>query len=190
MSNYPNTGKGLKNMFIASVGSLVCIVLSIIPFTTTISSAGTLLFLVLSLVGLWTVGKDLAECKKAFWLTLVALICDAIANALKAGSLAVVAMIFSLVGLAATFGVTYYVCHSVGAALRTLGHEDIAKTGDKTVTVVLWTTVASIVCSILCVIPALAAVGTVALLLVIIAGVVGTVFYMIFLNKAYKVFGA
>lgn len=193
MSNYPNSGKGLKNMFIASVGAIVCAVCMIIPIVNIIAGIAALVFSIVSLIGLWTVGKDIAECKTAFWFTIGASVVNAIANGvnnMSAAGTSVGGTLLSVVGSALSLAVSYYVCTSVPAALRTFGAEEAATAGDKAWKIMLWTTVASIVASILCLIPVLNIIGAVLAIIAGIAALVGTIFYMIFLNKAYKAFGA
>lgn len=193
MSNYPNSGKGLKNMFIASVGGLVCVVLLVIPIVNIIAAIAVLVLTILSLIGLWNVGKDIAECKKAFqfsmWAGVLNVIANGVDNASATGT-SVIGTLFSIAGSALSLAVTYYVCTSVASALRSFGAEEAAASGDKAWKIVLWTTIASIVASILCLIPILNIIGALLAVIAAIASVVGMVFYMIFLNKAYKAFGA
>ena len=151
-----------------------------------------LVFSIISLIGLWTVGKDIAECKTAFWFTIGASVVNAIAsgvNNMSAAGTSVGGTLLGVVGSALSLAVSYYVCTSVPAALRTFGAEEAATAGDKAWKIVLWTTVASIVASILCLIPVLNIIGALLAIIAGIAALVGTIFYMIFLNKAYKAFG-
>ena len=193
MSNYPNAGQGLKNMFIASIGAIVCAVLLVIPFVNIIAVVAALVFTILSLVGLWTVGKDITECKMAFWFTILSSVLSGIANVANnasASGTSVIGTLLSVAGSALSLAVTYYVCTSVASALRTFGAEETAASGDKAWKIMLWTTIASVVASILCLVPILNIIGALLAVIAAIAGVVGLVFYMIFLNKAYKAFGA
>lgn len=193
MSNYPNSGKGLKNMFIASVGAIVCAVLLVIPLVNIVAAVAALIFTILSLIGLWTVGKDIAECKMAFWFTILSSVLSGIANVVNDASAtgtSIIGTLLSVAGSALSLAVTYYVCTSVASALRSFGAEEAAVSGDKAWKIVLWTTIASIVATILCLIPILNIIGALLAVIAAIASVVGLVFYMIFLNKAYKAFGA
>ncbi len=190
MSNYPNSGKGLKNMFIASVGTIVCTVLFVIPIVNIIAAVAAMVFTILSLVGLWTVGKDIAECKKAFWFTILSSVLSGIANGVSTSGTSVIGTLLSVAGSALSLAVTYYVCTSVASALRSFGAEEAAVSGEKAWKIVLWTTIVSIVASVLCLIPILNIIGAVLAIVAAIAAIVGLVFYMIFLNKAYKAFGA
>ena len=193
MSNYPNSGKGLKNMFIASVGAIVCAVLLVIPLVNIVAAVAALIFTILSLIGLWTVGKDIAECKMAFWFTILSSVLSGIANVVNDASAtgtSIIGTLLSVAGSALSLAVTYYVCTSVASALRSFGAEEAAVSGDKAWKIVLWTTIASIVASILCLIPILNIIGVLLAVIATIASIVGLVFYMIFLNKAYKAFGA
>ena len=195
MSNYLKAGKGLKNMFIATVGAIICQVLLVIPFpfVNSIAMVATMVFTILNLMGLWTVGEDIAECKKAFWFTILGWVVNSIANAannLSATGTSVIGTLFSIGGSALSLAVTYYVCISAASALRSFGAEEAAASGDRAWEIALWTTIASIVASVLCLIPILNIIGALLAVIATIAALVGMVFYMIFLNKAYKAFGA
>lgn len=195
MSNYLKAGKGLKNMFIATVGAIICQVLLVIPFpfVNSIAMVATMVFTILNLMGLWTVGEDIAECKKAFWFTILGWVVNSIANAannLSATGTSVIGTLFSIGGSTLSLAVTYYVCISAASALRSFGAEEAAASGDRAWKITLWTTIASIVASVLCLIPILNIIGALLAVIATIAALVGMVFYMIFLNKAYKAFGA
>lgn len=195
MSNYPKAGKGLKNMFIAIVGAIICQALLVIPFpfVNSIAMIAAMVFTILNLMGLWTVGEDIAECKKAFWFTILSWVVNSIANTannLSATGISVIGTLFSIAGSALSLAVTYYVCISAASVLRSFGAEEAAASGDSAWRIALWTTIASIVASVLCLIPILNIIGALLAVIAKIAALVGMVFYMIFLNKAYKAFGA
>ena len=195
MSNYPKAGKGLKNMFIAIVGAIICQALLVIPFpfVNSIAMIAAMVFTILNLMGLWTVGEDIAECKKAFWFTILSWVVNSIANTannLSATGISVIGTLFSVAGSALSLAVTYYVCISAASVLRSFGAEEAAASGDSAWKIALWTTIASIVASVLCLIPILNIIGALLAVIAKIAALVGMVFYMIFLNKAYKAFGA
>lgn len=195
MSNYPKAGKGLKNMFIAIVGAIICQALLVIPFpfVNSIAMIAAMVFTILNLMGLWTVGEDIAECKKAFWFTILSWVVNSIANTannLSATGISVIGTLFSIAGSALSLAVTYYVCISAASVLRSFGAEEAAASGDSAWKIALWTTIASIVASVLCLIPILNIIGALLAVIAKIAALVGMVFYMIFLNKAYKAFGA
>lgn len=195
MSNYPKAGKGLKNMFIAIVGAIICQALLVIPFpfVNSIAMIAAMVFTILNLMGLWTVGEDIAECKKAFWFTILSWVVNSIANTannLSATGISVIGTLFSIAGSTLSLAVTYYVCISAASVLRSFGAEEAAASGDSAWKIALWTTIASIVASVLCLIPILNIIGALLAVIAKIAALVGMVFYMIFLNKAYKAFGA
>ena len=66
MQDLQNAGSGLKKMFIASIGAVVCTVLLIIPIVNILAMIGALVFAIISLVGLNEAGKDIEGCKTAF----------------------------------------------------------------------------------------------------------------------------
>ena len=123
MNQYVNAGQGLKKVFIAAIGAIVCAVLMIIPVINLIASIGAIVFLVISLLGLNQAGKEIDGCKTAFILTIVNLVVRILAVPF-AGS-AVLSFIFTLVGTIISFLVTYYVCTSVSAALSTIGAGEV-----------------------------------------------------------------
>ena len=61
MSNYLKAGKGLKNMFIATVGAIICQVLLVIPFpfVNSIAMVATMVFTILNLMGLCGMQKGI-----------------------------------------------------------------------------------------------------------------------------------
>ena len=83
--NYANAGAGLRKLFIAQIGSVVCNVLLVIPLINLAGAIGALVFLILSLIGLNEAGKDIDGCKKAFQITIEQLALTVISR--EAGSL-------------------------------------------------------------------------------------------------------
>lgn len=186
MSNYPNSGKGLKNLYIATIGALVCSILMIIPLVNIVAAIVALVFAIISLVGLWAVGKDISECKTAFWLTIGSSVVSFAGNFLGT----TIGTVFSIVSSGLSLAVTYYICTSVAAVLRSVGEADAAQAGDKAWKITLWSSIISIVASIIGLIPIIGIVGSILSVIAAIIAIVATVFYLIFLSKATKVFAA
>lgn len=57
MGNYQNAGAGLKKMFIAEIGAIICTVLMIIPIINIFAAIALLVFGIISLVGLYGAGR-------------------------------------------------------------------------------------------------------------------------------------
>lgn len=185
MSNYPNAGKGLKKLYIAAIGALVCSILMFIPLVNIVAVIGILIFSIISILGLWAVGKDISGCKTAFWLTIGSCVVNVIENFLGTA----LGTVFSIASTVLSLAVTYYICTSVAAVLRSVGETDAALAGDKAWKITLGSTVISVVASVLGLIPIISVVGSVLDVIAAIVSIVATVFYVIFLNKALKVFG-
>ncbi len=124
---YTNAGPGLKKMFIAQVGSVICSVLLFIPLINLLAAVGVLVFLIISLIGLNQAGKDIGGCQTAFQFTIAQLVLSVISNFTGNGIIGtLVSVACSVMG----FLVTYFVCSSVAEVLRMRSHDDIASRGD------------------------------------------------------------
>lgn len=108
MSQYPNAGAGLKQMFIAQVGAIICTVCAIIPIINIIAMIGAIVFVVISLVGLYNLGKDIEECKIAFILSIVGGIVNLLASLLAA--VPVVGSLLSIAHTIISLLAVYFVC--------------------------------------------------------------------------------
>lgn len=188
MNQYPNAGAGLKQMFIAQVGAIICTVCALIPIINILAAIGAIVFAVISLVGLYNLGKDIEECKKAFILTIVGAIVNILASLLAAVSVA--GSLLSIAHMVISLLVVYFVCIPVSKVLSQIGATDAADLGQTVWKLNLVCYVASIVCSILALIPVLAVIGLLISIVVLIAALVGGIMYMVFLYKSYNAFGA
>ncbi len=188
MNQYPNAGAGLKQMFIAEVGVIICTVCTIIPIINLIAAIAAIVFVVISLVGLYSLGKDIEDCKKAFILTIVGAIVNLLASLLAA--IPVVGSLLSIAHTIISLLVVYFVCIPVSKVLSQIGATDAADMGQVVWKLNLICYAAMIVCNILAMIPVLAAIGFVISILVSIANLVALIMYMVFLNKSYNAFGA
>ena len=122
MGNLQNAGAGIRKMFIASVGTIICTVLVIIPIVNIIAAIGAFVFAILSMVGLYGAGKDIEGCKKAFSLTIANIIVSIVGSFFKAGFLSV---IVAIAGYVLSFLVVYLVCTSVAEVMNQLGAADV-----------------------------------------------------------------
>lgn len=188
MNNYSNAGDGLKKMFIAQIGAIVCTVLLFIPFVNIVAAIGAIVFAVISIVGLYNAGKDIEGCKTAFIVTIIGLVVSIISN-FTSGS-AFLAVVFSIADSVCSFLVIYYVCTSVGTVLKENGAADVAGKGETVWKINLVCYAASIVISILSVIPVLNIIAGICAVVIAVVSIVAGVLYMIFLYKSYQAFGA
>lgn len=189
MENYQNTGSGLKKMFIAEIGAIICAVVMLIPVLGTIvGGIGAIVFAVISMVGLYSAGKDIEGCKKAFTLTIVNIVLSILGTLLS--SVAVLSMIISLASTVVSFLIVYLVCTSVGEVLKVNNYADVAGKGELVWKINLVCSAVSIVVTILAEIPVLAILAGVVSMIAGIAALVAGILYMIFLYKSYQAFGA
>lgn len=188
VNNYPNVGAGLKKMFIAQIGIIVCTVLAIIPIINIIAGIGAIVFAVISIVGLYGAGKDIEGCKKAFIITIVNIVISIFASAASGSTF--FSTLFSIAGDICAFLIVYNVCTSVSAVLKDNGNAEIAAKGESVWKINFGCYVASIVISILAVIPFIKIFAGIAGFILAIVSLVAGILYMIFLNKSYQAFGA
>lgn len=185
MNNYENAGSGLKKLYIAEIGVLVCTVLAFIPIINILAGIGMLVFAIMSLVGLFQAGKDISGCMTAFVLTLVSGVC----NVLKSigGSVGTVA---SIVGPILSFLVMYFVCTSVAEVMNNIQQPDIAQKGQTVWKISLGCTIASVVILLLAFIPAFSGLATIGTIIVAIISIINIVLFMMFLGNSSAALGA
>lgn len=188
MNNYPNVGGGLKKMFIAQIGALICVVLAVIPFINIIAAIGAIVFAIISMVGLYGAGKDIEGCKLAFTITIINIVLSIVASFFSGSTF--FSLIFSIAEEVCSFLVVYFVCTSVGTALKEIGAADVAAKGETIWKINFVCYAASIVISILALIPFLSVIAGIVSIIVGIISIVAGVLYMIFLYKSYQAFGA
>lgn len=188
MNQYYNAGAGLKKMFIGQVGAIVCTVLAIIPLVGIIGGTGALVFAVVSLVGLYGAGKDIAGCRTAFFLQMIAIVLSFF-SMFFAGNWPVLAL-FNTADSILSFLVVYYVCNSVSDVMSAVGAGDVAQKGRTVWKVNLGCYIATIVIQALSFVPIVSLLASVAGLVVMIVSVVAAIMYMLFLNKSYLALGA
>lgn len=158
------------------------------PIINLIAGIAAIVFAVISLVGLYSVGKDIAGCKTAFILTIVNLVISIVGS--LTSLIPVLSVICSIAGSIISFLVVYYVCNSVAEVMTQVGAADIAERGVTVWKINLVCYVAAIVIAILAVIPVLSMIATVANLVIAIVSIIASILYMIFLNKSYQALGA
>lgn len=184
MQTYENAASGLKKMFIAEIGAIICAVVAIIPILGIIGVLGSLVFLVISLIGLNNAGKDIEGCKNAFTLTIVQLIVSVIAGLFGSG---VLGTILTIVNDIFALLIVRAVCMSVAEVMDMQRQPEIAGKGRTVWKINLVCYVIAIILSVISLIPllgfAIAAIGS---LITGILSLIASIMYMIFLNNSYK----
>ncbi|MGN0340993.1 MAG: hypothetical protein ACI4R6_02235 [Lachnospiraceae bacterium] len=183
MGETKNGSKGIKLMYIAELGTIICIVLALIPLINLIAAIGALVFSVLSIVGVYQAGKEIEDCKKAFILTIVSLVVSLLGFIFKSG---VLSTIINIAIYVLGFLVVYLVCSSVGQIMTQLSAPEIAKDGDTAVKINLVCYAAMVIVSILGLIPFMSGFAIILNIIASIVGIIGSVFYMLFLKKSYE----
>lgn len=188
MNQYFNAGQGLKKMFIAAIGAIICTVCLIIPLVNIIAAIGALVFAIISIVGLNQAGKDIEGCKTAFILTIVNLVVSVLKNLFAKA--ATIALIIGIAGDVLSFLVTFYVCTSVAAVMLSIGANDVAAKGETVWKITLVCDIILVVISILSVIPGLTLIAGISALVTTIVALIAQILYLIFINKSYHALGA
>ncbi len=188
MGTYQNAGPGLKKMFIAEVGVIICTVSVLAPALIFFAAIGMLVFMILSLVGLHAAGQDIEGCKNAFIFTIVRLLVSVLSGFL--GSLGVIGLILSIAQSILALLITYYVCTSVADVMSMIGHEDVARQGTTVWRINLVCYVVGIALNVVAWIPVLNVLAGIAGVVIGIASLVAGILYMIFLYRSYRALGA
>ena len=184
MYSYENAASGLKKMFTAQVGAIICVVLMMIPFIGLIGLVGVFVFAIMSLIGLNSAGKDIEGCKTAFTLTIVQMVVGVIGNLAGTG---VFATVFSVVSDILALLIVRAVCLSVAEVMDQLNQQVVADKGRSVWKINLGCYVADIILTILAVIPVLGTVLAVAgSVITVILSLVAGIMYIIFLSKSYQ----
>lgn len=188
MEAYQNAGSGLKKMFIAEVGAIICTVLMIIPIVNLIAAIGAIVFMVISLVGLYGAGQEIEGCKTAFMVTIINMVVSVLESFL--GNIAVLGTIISIAQSVLSFLVIYYVCTSVAEVMNKIGQAEVAQKGETVWKINMVCYIVNIAVAILSLIPVLNILAGIASVVIAIVSVVAMILYMIFLNKSYQALGA
>ena len=127
MSNYPNAGDGLRKIYVALIGMMVCILFNIVPVIGFLGSIGTLIFQVVYLVGCYQAGKDIPGCMTAFILEIMAIVIAVITSVKDVGG--VLGLLFGIADIFLPIIIMALICFSVAGVMRKIGAEDAAKQG-------------------------------------------------------------
>ncbi len=176
-----NISNGMKKMFIAQIGAICCTVIMIIPIIgAIIGGIGAIVFAVISLIGLWAIGKEVPQCKTAFILTLVNAICSVLSNIPYLG------VVFQLAGYVLSFLVVYLVCTSLAKVLQDAGASDVANSAGLVWKLNLVCAIADVVLALLSLIPIIKIIAGILSFIMAIVAIVAGILYIIFLYKGSK----
>ena len=180
-----NISNGMKKMFIAQIGAICCTVIMIIPIIGAIIGAiiggiGAIVFAVISLIGLWAIGKEVPQCKTAFILTFVNAFCSLLSM------IPAIGVVFELAGYVLSFLVVYLVCTSLAQVLQDAGASDVAKSAGVVWKINLVCAIADIVIALLSLIPVIKIIAGVLGFIVAVVAIVAGILYIIFLYKGSK----
>lgn len=188
MGNLQNAGAGLRKMFIASLGVIICTILLIIPIVKILAAIAVLVFLILSMVGLFQAGNDIEGCRTAFILTLVNIILKILGVGFKSG---IMNTIITIAGYVVSFMITYLVCTSVSEVMNQVGAINVAQMGETTWKINAICNVGQVFIAILVLIPILGWIaGVLGAIILVVLSLIGEILYMIFLYKSSQILGA
>ncbi len=208
MYQYFNAAQGLKKMFIAAIGVIICMVCAALGGAGTVVSAGAgslasagilvlfavvaaigmIVFSIISIVGLYGAGKDIEGCRTAFILTIINLVVSVLKNFFK--SAPVLGLVFELAGDVISFLTTFYVCTSVASVMLSIGANDVASMGEIVWKITLVCDIILVVMAILVMIPGLTIIAGISTFIVLIVSLVAQILYLVFLSKSYHALGA
>ena len=187
MSNYPNAGDGLRKIYLAAIGSIVCSFITIIPMIPMlqlVGAIGAIVCGVITLIGFYQAGKDIEGCKAAFVLQIIALVINVLDSFTDMPVfLSVVAGIVPVVAIS-------LMCWSVSNVLKDIGADRIAKQGMVAMFTYIGCSVLTIVLE-MCILIIIAYDGLgLYLLLTLVIAIVELFFYLRFLKNAAEQFGS
>ena len=179
MYHYPNASKGIHQYFIGIILNIASIPLTFVLIGPLVAVAA----LVLQLIGLHTASRDDGGYQSAFYASLAELAVRVINFSLSQNAMAatVLAILSSLISLYITYTVITTTC----LLLQGKDAETIAR-GQTVLKIYVTTTLVSVVCAVVSVIPIIGALAVVISILSAIVSMVGYVLFMFFLNRAYQ----
>ena len=185
MNSYFDAQGGLKKLFVGTIGTLVCNVISQIPLLGMVAAVGSLLFTALAIYGMFQAGKDIPGCKSAFLLYVIEFVIQIFTSAFAFMSIgAAIASICVIVQAILDMVIIYLVCTSVSEVMIVKGHGDIANFGK-----VVW--ILSMVAYVIGIVTTLAAKIPVLGLMVVLLGfiiavvkIVSGILYLVFLYRS------
>lgn len=194
MMTYPNAAAGLKTVYQARLVGLISIVLVIVPIVQVLAVAAMLIAGFLALVGLAQCRKDDKGYRTAFNMVIAGLVTNLAASLVSAyagaeGFAGICGNILSIATDVLSLASLYFVCITTNRLLKEVAAaENLIDRG-----IVVWKlnlvcTVIVIVCYLLRMIPGniAAIIAGYLAIFAVIAQIIGTVLYILYLRNAYR----
>lgn len=191
---YPNAAAGLKTVYQARLVGLISIVLVIVPIVQVLAVAAMLIAGFLALVGLAQCRKDDKGYRTAFNMVIAGLVTNLAASLVSAyagaeGFAGICGNILSIATDVLSLASLYFVCITTNRLLKEVAAaENLIDRG-----IVVWKlnlvcTVIVIVCYLLRMIPGniAAIIAGYLAIFAVIAQIIGTVLYILYLRNAYR----
>lgn len=184
MSNYPNAGDGLRKIYLAAIGAIVCSIIMVVPFVAIIGSIGAIVCSVITLIGFYQAGKDIEGCKIAFALQICSIAINLIGIFVEwPGILDIIAEFVPMIAVC-------LMLWSVSQVMKDLGAEKVAKQGMVAMFVYIGCEVAAFILSVFALAVMLSGGLILYLILLIGIAVVELVFYLKFLKNSAEQLGS
>lgn len=185
MNSYFDAQGGLKKLFVGTVGSLICNVVSSIPILGMVGSVGVLLFTALAIYGMFQAGKDIPGCRSAFLLYVIEFVLQLFASAFAFMSIgSIISDLCGIAQMVLDMVIIYLVCTSVSEVMGKKGRGDIANFGKNVWVLSVIAYVIGIVATLLSFIPLLGVLVALISFIVAIVKIVAGVLYLIFLYRS------
>lgn len=194
MMTYPNAAAGLKTVYQAKLVGLISIVLVIVPIVQVLAVAAMLIAGFLALVGLAQCRKDDKGYRIAFNMIIAGLVTNLAASLVSAyagaeGFAGICSNILSIATDVLSLASLYFVCITTNRLLKeTAAAKNLIDRG-----IVVWKlnvvcTVILLVCYLLRMIPGniAAIIAGYLAIFAVIAQIIGTVLYILYLRNAYR----
>lgn len=194
MMTYPNAAAGLKTVYQARLVGLISIVLVIVPIVQVLAVAAMLIAGFLALVGLAQCRKDDNGYRTAFNMVIAGLVTNLAASLVSAyagaeGFAGICSNILSIATDVLSLASLYFVCITTNRLLKeTAAAKNLIDRG-----IVVWKlnvvcTVILLVCYLLRMIPGniAAIIAGYLAIFAVIAQIIGTVLYILYLRNAYR----
>lgn len=191
---YPNAAAGLKTLYQARLVGLISIVLVIVPIVQVLAVAAMLIAGFLALVGLAQCRKDDKGYRTAFNMVIAGLVTNLAASLVSAyagteGVAGICSTILSIATDVLSLASLYFVCITTNRLLKEVAAaENLIDRG-----IVVWKlnvvcTVILLVCYLLRMIPGniAAIIAGYLAIFAVIAQIIGTVLYILYLRNAYR----
>ena len=194
MMTYPNAAAGLKTLYQARLVGLISIVLVIVPIVQVLAVAAMLVAAFLALVGLTQCRKDDKGYRIAFNMIIASLVTNLATNLVSAyagteGFAGICGNILSIATDVLSLASLYFVCITTNRLLKEVAAAE--KLIDRGIVVwklnVVWAIIL-LVCYLLQMIPGniAAIIAGYLAIFALIAQIVGSVLYILYLHNAYR----